>query len=1083
MSQQNIQLPLDHHQRQRAIQCQDRCLWVEAGAGTGKTTLLIEKALHLIRSHPQFEMENLVIITFTEKASEELKLRVRERLQQESGNDLCLRKALWDMDKAHISTIHSFAASILRERPVEAGIDPDFSVLDEIGNRLLIDELWDQWFTLQMENGSRAIRQALRLGLKPQQMLEITLRLYAHRELLPLPVENLPSVPDTKEFIRFFQRTVEDLLSLRKAYCRDESDPGFKNISELCSQLAKLQWLGDNGALRFIMDGLTVNTVKGNQKNWIPADACSKQKEMCKELKSRLEEFRYNARCQAAAELFRELSGFVAHVQEQKRQRGQVDFHDLLLHARNLLRDHPEARRYFQKRFQHILVDEFQDTDPLQVEIVFFLAEDGAYATRWDEVKLYPGKLFLVGDPKQSIYRFRRADLEIYACARQVVKQQGEIVHISQNFRSVPGVIRWVNETFRPLIQPPADGDYQPRYEDLLPYRKEEGLAPAVQRLAVADGLEDSERKSIEKIRRREAQLIAEAVTALHWKVRDAHTGQWRPARFRDIAILFPSSTGVENYEEALRARHVPYRLEAGRRFYRRQEIADLSVILAAVDNPRDELALVAALRSSYFGVSDEEIFLYRARGGELDYRKELPPEACAIKEAFGVLRELHHIRNALPAASIIELLLARTRTLERLSSQPGGQQAILNLRKVSEQARTFSEANGISFRRFVRWLDKMRAEEQEEEDFPVVAAQEDALNLLTIHKAKGLEFPVVILANLMSKPSHEAACIANWAEGRLDLALGGKESGFCTPGYSSALKWNQVREDAEDLRLLYVAATRAKDWLVIPDSPLKEKSYGRYLKGVIEQIPALAAPTATLSVNGSGTGFPACLTESHAPPLEGEAKTPPPGTEREALARYDCWKEARQRLLAETPCSIPLVTPSGAEKPVPEDHWDRAPSLGTEPDALALGRAFHALMAAVEFSSPADLQRRVRHATTTFGLKGQEELLLQMARRCLEGPLLARAAPRSMREVPISVIMEGKLVEGSIDLLLEEEDGLVVVDYKTDDLEEGSIEERVASYRGQLELYARCLQKATGKPVKEAALLFARSGLTVKII
>jgi ATP-dependent helicase/nuclease subunit A len=1079
MSLQDSEITVDSEQRQRAVESRDRCLCVEAGAGTGKTTLLVERVMHLIRSDPRMEMENLVIITFTEKGSEELKLKVRERLQQESRKDASFQKALWNLDQAHISTIHSFAASILRERPVEAGVDPDFSVLDEIGNRLLLDELWEQWLTLRMENGARGIREALNSGVKLEQMQEIALRLYAHRELLPLSMENLPPLPDAKEFVQLLQGAVESLLSLRKAHCQNESDPGFKNISELYNQLVKIQWLGDNGSLRFILDGMAVHATKGNKKNWIPQEVCGKQKEICRELKSRLEEFRSNIHCRVAVELFHELSGFVAHVQQEKRRRGQMDFHDLLLQARDLLRDHLHVRRHFQGRFRYILVDEFQDTDPLQVEIVFFLAEDGPRASRWDEVELSAGKLFLVGDPKQSIYRFRRADLEIYARAREIIKRQGEIVPVFQNFRSVPGVIRWVNETFRPLIQPPADGDYQPRYEDLHPYRSDRGHGPAVQRLRVAEDLEEPDRKSIEKIRRLEAQRIAEAAAALQWKIWDAHARQWRPAQFRDVAILFPSSTGIEIYEEALRGRQVPYRLEAGRRFYRREDIVDLAVVLAAVDNPRDELALVAALRSSYFGVSDEEIFLYRAGGGSLDYQRGRPQEASAIREAFNLLNELHAIRNAQPVARIVELLLGKTRALERLSSQPGGQQAILNLRKLAEQARAFGMAGGVSFRRFVRWLDKMRAEEHQEEDFPAAAAQEDAVSLLTVHKAKGLEFPVVILANLMSEPRHEAACIANWAEGRLDLALRGKDSGFCTPGYSNALRWNEVREEAEDIRLLYVAATRAQDWLVIADSPVKEKSYGGCLRGSLEYIPALATPTPTLPVNGEGVPS---STPSFPSLTGGERGAPLTRGAREALARYGRWKEDRERLLAESPRSIPVVTPSGMERRAVSDH---IPPTSPGPDALALGRAFHAVMAAVEFPSAADLERRVRHAAANFGLRGQERLLLQMARQCLENPLLARArgAARFLREVPISVIMEGEMVEGSVDLIIEEQDGLVVVDYKTDDVEVGSLEERVAAYRGQLELYARSLAKASGKPVKEAIILFARTGMSAKIV
>ncbi len=1047
--------PVDGKQRERAVKYRDRCLCVEAGAGTGKTTLLVDRVVDILQSDPNTEMENLVVITFTEKASAELKLRIRERLEQETRKHPRLQRAIWNLDRAWISTIHAFAAAILRECPVEAGIDPDFSIMDEMGNRLLLDEQWEQWLAFRMENGAEGIRQALLLGITTGQMEKIAMHLYHHRELLPLSMGKAPHMPDSEEFLQCFQESVESLKKLKPACCVP-SDGGFKHIEQLELQLKKILSLDKEDSLGFILNEMTVLTRRGNKKNWKPGEACDNQKHLCKQLKDHLERFREDTCCRVAMELFQELSGFVYHIQQEKLRRGQLDFHDLLIRARDLLENNFDVRGQFQERFKYIMVDEFQDTDPLQVEIIFFLAEDSPRAARWEDVRLSPGKLFLVGDPKQSIYRFRRADLELYARAREILARQGEIIPVVQNFRSVPGVIRWVNEAFRPLIKPPYDGNYQPRYEDLYPFRADDGRGETVRRLAVE--LEPGE-SDIDAVRRMEAERIAEAIASPGWTVREIDTGQWRPARFEDFAILFPISSKIEFYEEALRAREIPYRIEAGRRFYRRDEIADLAVVLSAVDNPRDELALVAALRSSYFGVSDEEIFIYRAGGGVLNYQRGCPAEASAMGQAFLILRELHSIRNTLPIARVVGLFLERTRALERLYLEPGGQQAISNLYKLREQARVFG-MGGISFRRFVYWLDQMRREEHQEEDFPASGGENDAVSLLTIHKAKGLEFPVVILANLMSSPNHWSDCIANWVEGRLDLSMGGKKSSFCTPGYSKALEWNKVREEAEDLRLLYVASTRAQDWLVIPEFPAKEKSYGVHLAEALVDIPPMAVtikPPAQLQ-----------------PPREKVAS----GDEHrdDDLERYQCWKEQRERLLAKTPCSINLIAPSGAER-LPPGGDTTLTSAG--PDSLDLGRAFHAVMEAVELQEGAGLERRVRHAATIYSLKGKENLLLQMALNCLHNPLMARAraARRLHREVPLSALIEGKIVEGSVDLVIEEEDGLVVVDYKTDDVEDRALEERAAAYWPQLRLYARSLAKTTEKPVKETIILFARTG------
>ncbi|MBW2147898.1 MAG: UvrD-helicase domain-containing protein [Deltaproteobacteria bacterium] len=1064
---------VDKEQRERAVQCRDRCPCVQAGAGTGKTSLLVDRVLDILRSDTKMSMENLVVITFTEKASAELKERIRQELEKNVRKNPRLQRAIWNLDRACISTIHAFAAAILRERPVEVGIDPYFSILDEMGNNLLVDELWERWLALRMEEGAWGIRQALLPGITVEQMKKIATHLYNHRELLPLSMQNIPHKPDSVKFIHFFQESVENLNKLKHA-CLDPSDKGFKQIEYLELQLEKILSLDEEGSLGLILNELSISADRGNKKNWRSGEACDTQKQLCEQLKHYLEGFRKDVCGNIAMELFRELSGFVNYVQQEKLQRGQLDFHDLLVRARDLLQHNFEVRGHFQERFRHILVDEFQDTDPLQAEIIFFLAEDTPCAARWDDVRLSPGKLFLVGDPKQSIYRFRRADLEIYARAREILAEQGEIIPIVQNFRSVPGVIRWVNETFRPLIQPPDDGNYQPVYEDLHPFRPDEGQAAAVQRLAV--GLEPGD-SGIDEVRRKEADRIAEAIAALEWTVWEKDTGQWRPSRFGDVAVLFPISSGIEAYEDSLRDRGIPYRLEAGRRFYRRDETVHLAAILSAVDNPRDEPALVGALRSSYFGVSDEEIFLYKANGGILDYQRGCPDESSSLGQAFHLLRELNSVRNTLPPARVMGLLLERTRTLERLSLQTGGRQAVFNLHKLMGQARAFGMA-GISFRRFVHWLDRMRREEYQEEDFTASDEEKNAVNLLTIHKAKGLEFPVVILANLMSSPNHGSNCIANWSEGRLDLSLGGSKSGFCTPGYSRALEWNKVREEAEDLRLLYVAATRARDWLVIPDSPAKKKSFGACMKKALDSLPPMAVSvrrtevTPALTKNdandGKGEVFPF-------PKMPGKCAA---GDEHpdNVLAHYRRWKEKRERLVVQTPRSINLVTPSGAEKLREGGDTTITPA---GPDALDLGRAFHAIMEAVELREGADLERRVRHAATIYSVKGEEDLLLRMALNCLRNPLMARAraARRLFREVPLSVHIEGKIVEGSVDLVIEETDGLVVVDYKTDRVDGSAVEERVSVYRPQLLLYARSLAKASEKPVKEAIILFARTG------
>jgi len=769
----------DRTDREAARHDLTRSLTVEAGAGTGKTTLLIDRILSLLRCR-RASLEQIVAITFTEKAAGELKIRLREAIEKaiiDSRDDEreTFQQALGDLERAAISTIHSFCASLLRERPVEAKVDPNFDPMDEIGMEMLFQEVWELWLAQELEKKSAPLRRALTLGMSLADLAGCVRQLYLNRDLIPAEPLCRPAY-STEAFVQNFKDGIEQALKLAQD-CQKEEDKGFQSIRTLKEKVLELEESPERREI-LILREIVIKSA-GNKQNWKPPSSCEEQKEIFDKLSQELEGLKRSIRGETMVDLVECLRGFLKAIQEEKAQRGVLDFQDLLLVARNLLRDDKEVRRYFQEKFRYILVDEFQDTDPLQVEVVFLLAEDDAQAGSWEEVEVSPGRLFLVGDPQQSIYRFRRADIETYEKARKQLTKKGGALKISQNFRTVPSIISWVNRVFEPLIQPSDQGYFQPDYIPLVAHEDRKEIIKnrsGVILLAPPPDFE-LEEASAPSLRQKEAQSIAGLIEEMvagknrgPWMIYDKKEGGIRPVCFRDMALLFPALSGIEIYEEALKNRGIPFRLEGGKEFYLRQEVRSLLCCLRVLDDPADQISLVAALRSPFFGFSDEEIFLFVSSGNRLDYLRGQQDGESNFSEAFSWLRQLHEKKNAVPISSTISDLLSKTKALEFSLLRHGGEQVAANLRKIRDQARAFEKERSATFRRFVEWLGSREEEGLREGESPWSEEGEENVKLLTVHKAKGLEFPVVIwpiwppnaIGNSSSLPSGSSTAF-NW--------------------------------------------------------------------------------------------------------------------------------------------------------------------------------------------------------------------------------------------------------------------------------------------------------------------------------
>jgi ATP-dependent exoDNAse (exonuclease V) beta subunit len=1082
--------PVDREARERAARDLDRSFCVEAGAGTGKTTLLVERFLAIVESG-RAAVEEVVAITFTEKAAGEMKIRIRREIERRLSGDAAvspgrrnLEAALDRLERAPISTIHSFAASVLREHPVEAGIDPMFTQLDALEGSLFFDECWSDFLLGRAEVHGEAIRRFVSLGGSVAHLPGMARAAYERRGerscegiFAEVPAGPPPgdrgrgssprreSPPlDVEELRGAFMGRIERLRVLARNDCTNESDRGFAAIAELVGEAARLETIRGEDLERALLS-LEISKPKGNKSNWRPPGSCAAQKGVFEELARLQGEARARVSDAVAAALDDLFDAFLRFAEERKAAGGLLDFDDLLIRMRELCK-RPAALDALRRRYRFLLVDEFQDTDPLQAEIIWLLA-----CGRGDGVDAAParGKLFIVGDPKQSIYRFRKADVEIYELVKErLVSGGGDRLSIVQNFRSVPGIVEWVNGTFSALMQPPPEGRYQPRYDEIRAWRPGDG-APVV----VFDLEMEEEKPSSGAVRRREGEAVARIVRHLvssGLEVMDPATRLMEPLSYRHVAIVYPGTTGIDNYEDPLRAENIPYIVEGGKLYYTREEIRALASAVWAIEDPYDPLALLGALRSPLFGASDEEIFLFTRAGGRLEY---LDPGAAPCEEfpdlaaSFGLLRELHLSRNDAGPSRTMLALLARTKFLELSLLRPHGDQRAANIRKAVAGARAFDAAAG-GYRRFARWFRDQEVLASEESESPMVEEDENAVRLLTVHKAKGLQFPVVILANLVQSRRAGPRIVVGPC-GRLAFRIG---DSLETGDFETLAERENLRENAETVRLLYVAATRAGDLLVVPRAP-KGGGYFDIVGGNLEP----------------GRGPVAEWRFSAMPPLRGDDRPfvrldEPPPAERERHERLrEEWRLRRLALIDRASRAPALIAPSRlaperaeeAERRAP----DEAPARGGFPArrAALFGEAFHRVMERAEPGEASALFGLSASVAADLGIDGEAAALERLAASALDSDLMKRAsrAARRFREAPFIVPVAGGFVQGRIDLLFEEEGRWTAVDFKTDDIAEDAIEERLASYRPQAAVYALALVRLGFETPGEIVLFFVR--------
>lgn len=1080
--------PADQPDRDRITHELDSTLFVEAGAGSGKTTALVGRILSLVGGEDPVPLRNVAAITFTEKAAGELRDRVRSDLESaiedmDTGDPARRQRwvdALDDLDGAAISTLHAFAQRILSEHPVEAGLPPAIEVLDEISSQVAFEQRWAEQLDQLLDDPELAetILLATAAGIDERHLRDLAV---AFNENWDLVASRLPAPTTARLNVHALVAEGRAVVD-RRIECRFDDDTLVETLGDLEVFIERLDRARDEPEAMALLTqatrttgGLRKASRRGRKGNWDDVDSVRADYKQFTEALA-------DQRAAVIDTVIKELAGtigtFTLEAANERRRQGRLEFHDLLVQARELLRssEHgPDVRRALRERYQRLLLDEFQDTDPIQIELAALLAvrPDAPVDRPWDELELDAGRLFFVGDPKQSIYRFRRADISLFLDARD--RFGSPPVRLTTNFRSAGPVIDWVNHVFGLMIRETERS--QPRYEPLAAKRAAPPSGPGVMTL----GRDHHEGKlAADPLRELEAGDVAAVVVAAmteQWPVFDDDSQQWRPPRLGDITILLPARTSLPALERALDDANVAHRAETSSLVWSTREIRDLMMCLRAVDDPTDELALVSALRSSVYGCGDDDLYRFRREHrGSWNHQRPVPESVASddpVAEAIAHMAGLHRDRMWSTPSELLERLIRDRRVFEHGISRGRPRDVWRRLRFVLDQARAYGDSEGGSLRQFLSWAQLQSAEGARVSETVLPETDDDSVRIMTIHGAKGLEFPITIVSGLTTQPATgRRGVVAAFPNDGSDavIRLG---SALETREYEWFVPVDEQMGHDERLRLLYVACTRAKDHLVVSlhrTAPPKQAREDRRRSSA-----DLLAQAAT---DAEARPFVRSVSADR---LERDLVE----TEPAAVDDYDRWRARRDaavdRGTRRSSVSATHIADRAKELRL-DPGYDKAPQDLDLPPwrkgrfGTSVGRAVHAVLQTIDLRTGAGVDAQAQAQAAAEGVVGTESTVAALVRSALASDTVQTASlRRHWREVYVAVPVNGVLVEGYIDLMYAgDHGGVVIVDHKTDEVPDAAtLQAKGERYRLQAATYALAVRESTGLEVERAELLF----------
>ncbi len=1058
-------------EQQAIIEADPSDLAVAAGAGSGKTRVLVDRYLRLLR---ECTIPEIAAVTFTEAAAAEMRERVRREVMADPA--LIHHRAL--LDEAAIGTVHSLGLRLLREHPVEAAIDPSAAVLADDEAELLRRAACIEAIDAAAEAGDARTSALRAIGV------------YHVGIQLPLMVAQRDAVGAAFEAMGAdaagWPARVRAMLGERYG---PRQDLIRERAREIAARIRRDATIVSEKLAAVVGDVLPPLAEACDAQSWgefVPALADAKgltdlrpgrRSPPDSEVKDAFRELRdldaeasklpvWNAHDEPA---LRALAGLrelfedaVRRYETARRAQGALDYLDLELGAVALLRNHAQVAAAVRERFHHLMVDESQDINPVQAALLELITgRDGAGPRP---------PLFLVGDARQSIYRFRGADVRRFTELQElVVSRGGPLLPLSRSFRAHDELVSRINELFGRVFAgtalPPMTGRPGPA----------PGAGPHLTLMPIASSTTGGERSNDHARRRAEADAVAREIAELLHGGRliwDRDDDLMRPARPGDIAILLRRFSNVHVFQQALEAHAVSAATPSGTGFFTRQEVLDCTHLLRWLAEPQDEIALSGVLRSPFFALADDTLLALRERGRSLRAALADPPAEAAGEErarcthAAGTLAELRRAAGSLPADALLELALDRTGFEASWAPLAGGAQARANIRKLLRMVRTLA---GHPLSEVVSYLEQRR-DDLDPREGPAVLDQRDAVQLMTVHGAKGLEFPIVFVPEAHLGPVRSWPAVRWHREDGVSVTLERDEDDERRPRpgfYAHLQQQDEVEDSDEHLRLFYVAATRAGDYLYLSGD---KSGKGGWLHTALEaEADGVLSDVEVRGPLAPDPGSTASWPEPravHPPAASAEEDYVPP-------------------LLARPPV-IPLraSTPVTALRP-PES----APRARERGDGLAAlrGLVVHRALevsggapGSLDDGALADLAReqseRALDDATARALAGEVRGMLD---RFAQSPLaatLAEAAVERWFELPFAWDWDGVPVHGSVDLVYRDGSGWNVIDFKSDRLDGTTAQELAGRYAVQIGLYQRAIEAAVGEPAS-AGLLFLRSG------
>ncbi|MEG1632814.1 MAG: UvrD-helicase domain-containing protein [Oscillospiraceae bacterium] len=1159
--------------QREAVENRGGALLVSAAAGSGKTRVLTERLISYVTADSDpAELDDFLVITYTRSAAAELRSRIGDELAERVAGDPSarrLRRQTALLQRAHIGTIHSFCSSLLREHCQYFGISPDFAIADEDKCAALKRLALERVMNAAYENPDSeflALSDTVGAGRDDRRLAELILTLYEKIQCSADPDEwferqlsaitqcgfeidgsiwALELLGSAKSDALYWAGQTDSLLAMMSAadyaYILKAYGPSISETSAALREFAgscDRGWDAARGRLPILFPrlGSIRNPPDAEAVEFIKArrDSCKKAMEtLAKSFDRSSEDIIRDTRSTSAAlrALLKLVRDFSRGFETEKRRRSLVDYADLEHLCARLLTEDGKPTRLADEisaRFREVMVDEYQDVSKVQELII-------------NAVSAGSGKLFMVGDVKQSVYRFRLADPNIfiekylsYKNASDALPNEPRRVLLRENFRSSPEVLDAVNAVFRNLMS---------RELGELPYDDDAALRPGLPRdcpgavpeliaLALPDAAED-EGERPDKVAF-EAAFVAKKIAALvNSRTLLPAEGGTRPVGYGDIAILLRSSNvaGGIYRRELLRA-GVPVLSEQAGGFFDSPEIAVLLSLLAVIDNPHQDVPLIAALRSPLFGFTADRLSAIRSRDRSCDFFSALSLAAeddakCA--EFLRTLSELRLLTPDLELGALISELYSRLDCMALSCAATDGAAERENLTLLFSLARRFESGGWRGLHRFLGWLRSMQ--ERGEEPGAGGSFAGGAVRIMSIHKSKGLEFPVVFYCNTarnFNKSDKKATVLVHPVLG-LGPKLTDTERGVEYPTISRRAIAQRMEREAlsEELRLIYVAMTRARERLFItcalpdPDAVISKLARSVAAPMAPEELRTMSCPAKWLICAAMADGeqhlhlktelfADAPANAEAAPAAPSEPQTPTDDlSEPELAARLD-WRYPHTRAAA-LPSKITAteIKSLGEDDPESASLLPRTERVFRRPDFL---RAVSRPSAAEKGTATHLALRRISFAKTGSLAEIEEEL----QRLCASGYLSEReakgvdrasilgffasdigrrilAADSVLREFPFTLLCPAEvffpgggedelLLQGVADCCIEEHGELTIIDYKTDGVSPERVGARAERYRAQIAAYAYALARVTGKPVRDCVLYFLKPGIAVSM-